>query len=250
MKQRQSLERLIHEEFKPDYIDSYWLQEKKLIKRLFLDALHTARSNQGFLDEHQHGIFHMIGINSGAAQHEIMQYFQEEAETFKQLGLLPNWDLVETFLERMAFKYKGCVESLLIKKGIILGYDQLETEGISNEKKDGYGINELKRRRGRPPKSGSVGATLLRSEREPVERTRSKRKKLSSGSRPKNGSGRNELHETPGSRRSERGRNEVQESSHSISTDTSRRADLRSGSGQTPTDSDLRREARTVLEVV
>lgn len=114
---------------------SYYEQEKHLIKNVFSAAIHQLRAPAAALDKDLHRSFHTIGINSGSAQHEIFEYFNLEKEFFQKYQILPNWDFMEEFLERMAFKYKGALEASLIKRGILgkLGYDGLKKEEPSNE---------------------------------------------------------------------------------------------------------------------
>lgn len=134
--------------------------EAEKIKAAFLQGLFSASALGGLMNEECHRMFHFMGINSRAAQHEINQYFEGEKATFSRTGLLPNILDTQAFLDQMAFKYAG---SSLFVSPANLGVKSLE-ENL-NEKSSPPETSEVPRPRRKVALEGVQPRHELHAER-------------------------------------------------------------------------------------
>lgn len=134
----------IRENFKiEDELDEFTFsasEEGTHIKEAFFDGIMSARGNGGGMSEQCHRKFSFLGINSGAAQHQIHKYFEQETSHVKEHGVLPDFGMTLTFLREMAGLYRGSAQKLAITRGIDILYKPkpvqaiLNTQGENHEK--------------------------------------------------------------------------------------------------------------------
>lgn len=87
--------------------------ESEKIKHIFYEALLSILEN-GKLHARDHRSLFGIGINSRAAQHDILAQIKREDDEFSRSALLPSYLETKKFLDEMAYKYNGC--SLFVPK--------------------------------------------------------------------------------------------------------------------------------------
>lgn len=103
-------------------------EERYHIMKAFEQALCAARSRGGLIDEGNQIYFHQIGINGGAAQVDVLRFFETEKSYFNQKREPPH-SLVLDFLLEMADKYKGCSINIQIFKGMKSDITKIATVG-------------------------------------------------------------------------------------------------------------------------
>jgi hypothetical protein len=92
-------------------------EEKYHIMKVFEQALNSARSKGGVVDEGNQIYFTQIGINGTSALFYINQYLATENELIKERKE-PTYNMQLLFLENMSNKFKGCSKVLTEYKGM------------------------------------------------------------------------------------------------------------------------------------
>lgn len=94
-------------------------EEEYHIKKAFEQAICAARPRQGVIDEGNQIYFAQIGINGGAAQNLVYDFFQNEQKFMQDnQGKLPTHVALTDFLNRMAATFKGSAAGLAQSKGM------------------------------------------------------------------------------------------------------------------------------------
>lgn len=92
-------------------------EERYHIMTAFTQAVNSARSKGGIVDEGNFIYFHQIGINGAHAQYEITRYLNDEASLLKQ-GKAPTHKMFLMFLDHMAEHFAGCSKEYAKYKGM------------------------------------------------------------------------------------------------------------------------------------
>lgn len=92
-------------------------EERYHIMKAFDQALTSARSKNGVIDEGNHIYLNQIGINGAVAQKEIYNHLAYEGKLLSE-GKEPTHELILSFLNKMADKFKGCSQRYAVHKGM------------------------------------------------------------------------------------------------------------------------------------
>lgn len=93
-------------------------EEEYHIKKAFEQGLTAARSRGGVIDEGNLIYFTQIGINGAAAQKDVIEYLNAEADLFKD-NKEPTHAMFLSFLNAVYNKYAGSAKKLAEFKGLI-----------------------------------------------------------------------------------------------------------------------------------
>lgn len=92
-------------------------EERYHIMKAFDQGLTAARSKGGIVDEGNMIYFSQLGINGASAQKEVRELLITEGKLIHE-GKEPSYELVLSFLNKMADKYKGCSSQYAKYKGM------------------------------------------------------------------------------------------------------------------------------------
>jgi hypothetical protein len=89
------------------------------IKTAFLQALNSARSHGGIIDEGNHIYLFQLGINGAQAQMDVLNLLNAENEELKK-GNSPSHQMILDWLDEMYIKYKNAPLKYIQKTGKVL----------------------------------------------------------------------------------------------------------------------------------